>query len=133
MEPAAWGALVPLAVATLVSGLVMSLGTAWGLFHYWVVFKLVITAFCTIILLIYMGTFASMSDAAADPRFALVAVQNPSPIVHAILALLLLLTANVLATYKPLGLTAYGVRMQASLAGERRSSAIPQLPRQVSC
>lgn len=48
MEHAAWLTLVPLAFATLATGLVMSLGTSWGLFrHYWVVFKLVITVFAT--------------------------------------------------------------------------------------
>ena len=52
MEPAAWYVLVPLAVASLLTGLVQSLGTAWGLFrHYWVLFKLVITIFATLVLL----------------------------------------------------------------------------------
>src|SRR5688572_11867948 len=58
MEPAAWLALVPLALAALLSGIVQSLGTTWGLFrHYWVVFKLLITTLATVILLIYMATF----------------------------------------------------------------------------
>ncbi|MGH8933676.1 MAG: hypothetical protein ACRDZO_24355 [Egibacteraceae bacterium] len=39
MEPAAWFVL-PLAIASLLTGLVSSLGTTWGLFrHYWVLFK----------------------------------------------------------------------------------------------
>ena len=58
MAPAAWFVLVPPAHASLLSGILLSLGTAWGLFrHYWVVLKLVITAFSTVILMIYMGTF----------------------------------------------------------------------------
>jgi hypothetical protein len=58
MAPAAWFVLVPLAHASLFSGLVLSLGTPWGLFrHYWVVLKFAITVFATVILLIYMGTF----------------------------------------------------------------------------
>ena len=37
MAPAAWFVLVPLAHASLLSGIALSLGTAWGLFrHYWV-------------------------------------------------------------------------------------------------
>ncbi len=44
MEPAAWWVLVPLAFASLLTGIVQSLGTTWGLFrHYWVLFKLLIT------------------------------------------------------------------------------------------
>ena len=66
MEPAAWLVLVPLAFASLVTGIVMSLGTAWGLFqHYWVVFKLLITVFSTAVLLIYMATFRAMATIAA--------------------------------------------------------------------
>ena len=113
MAPAAWFVLVPLAHASLLSGIALSLGTTWGLFrHYWVVAKLLITVFATVILLIYMGTFRQMAGVAADPVVELAAVRNASPIVHAILALLLLLAATVLAVYKPLGMTAYGRRKQ---------------------
>ena len=111
MAPAAWFVLVPLAHASLLSGIVLSIGTTWGLFRYnWVVLKLGITVFATVILLIYMGTFREMAGVAADPVMDLTAVRNASPIVHAILALLLLLTATGLGVYKPLGMTAYGKR-----------------------
>ena len=113
MAPAGWLVLVPLAHASLLSGIALSLGTAWGLFrHYWVVFKLLITAFSTVILMIYMGTFRQMAGVAADPVVELGLVRNPSPLVHAILALVLLVTATVLAVYKPFGMTPYGVRRQ---------------------
>jgi hypothetical protein len=37
MAPAAWFVLVPLAFASLLTGIVQSLGTEWGVFrHYWV-------------------------------------------------------------------------------------------------
>ena len=109
MAPAAWFVLVPLAHASLLSGIVLSLGTPWGLFrHYWVVLKLCITVFATVILLIYMGTFREMAGVAADPVVDLAAVRNASPIVHATLALILLLAATVLGVYKPFGMTAYG-------------------------
>src|SRR5918992_112144 len=55
MEPAAWFVLVPLAFASLLTGLIQSLGTTWGLFrHYWALFKLVINVVTTIVLLVYM-------------------------------------------------------------------------------
>jgi len=118
MAPAAWFVLVPLAHASLLSGVAISLGTPWGLFsHYWVVAKLVITLFSTVILLIYMGTFRQMAGVAADPVVALGLVRNPSPMVHSILALILLLLATVLGVYKPFGMTEYGKRQQ----GERRT------------
>ena len=104
MAPAAWLVLVPLAHASLLSGIALSLGTPWGLFrHYWVIFKLTITAFSTVVLLIYMGTFRQMTAVAADPVVELGLVRNPSPLVHAVLALVLLVTATVLAVYKPFG------------------------------
>lgn len=111
MAPAAWFVLVPLAHASLHSGIVLSLGTPWGLFrHYWVVLKLCITVFATVILLIYMGTFREMAGVAADPVVDLTAVRNASPIVHSILALVLLVAATVLGVYKPFGTTSYGER-----------------------
>ena len=111
MAPAAWFVLVPLAHASLLSGIALSLGTTWGLFrHYWVVLKLLITVFATVILLIYMGTFRQMAGVAADPAVDVAVVRNASPIVHAVLALILLLAATVLGVYKPLGMTGYGRR-----------------------
>ena len=83
-------ALVPLAHGSLLSGIALSLGTRWGLVrHYWVVAKLVITMSSTVTLLIYMGTFRQMAGVAADPVVELELVRNPSPMVHAILALVL--------------------------------------------
>jgi hypothetical protein len=111
MEPAAWFVLVPLAFASLFTGFVQSLGTTWGLFrHYWVSFKLLMTVFATLILLTYMETFRYMARVAADPRADFSLVRNASPIIHAALALLLLLVATALAVYKPRGLTPYGWR-----------------------
>lgn len=113
MEPTAWFVLVPLAFASLVTGLVQALGTSWGLFrHYWVLFKFVITVFVSIVLLMYMQTFKSMAAVAADPTVDLGVVRNGSPTLHAVLALFVLIVATVLAIYKPRGVTRYGWRKQ---------------------
>jgi len=111
MEPAAWVVLLPMAVASLLTGIVQALGSPWVLFrHYWVVFKLLITLSATIVLLTYMETFRYMARVAADPGADLGAVRNASPMVHASLALLVLLIATVLAVYKPRGMTPHGRR-----------------------
>lgn len=113
MEPAAWLTLVPLAFASLVTGLISSLGTHWGLLrHYWVIFKLVINVVATIVLLIYMETFRLMAAAAGDGRTPLSLVRSSSPLLHSLLALQILLLATVLAVYKPKGMTRYGQRRQ---------------------
>jgi uncharacterized membrane protein len=115
MEPAAWLALVPLAIASLVTGLVSSLSSVWGLFlHYWVLFKLLINLFATAVLLIYTETFRAMAAVAADSSADLTLVRNPSPALHAVLALGALLVATVLAVYKPRGLTPLGQRPRSA-------------------
>jgi uncharacterized membrane protein len=116
MEPAAWFVLVPLAFASLLTGLVQSLATTWGLFrHYWVVFTLLINVVATAVLLLYMETFDATARVAANPSAELGAVRNASPLLHAGVAALLLLVATTLAVYKPRGLTPYGRRKE--LAG----------------
>jgi hypothetical protein len=124
MEPAARSVLVPLAFASLLTGIIQSLVTTWGLFrHYWVVFKFLISIFATVVLLIYLGTFRHMAGVAADATIDLAAVRNSSPALHAVLALLVLLVAIVLAVYKPRGLTPYGQRKQRALL--RRKTGEP--------
>lgn len=113
MEPAAWFVLIPLAVTSLLTGLVQALGTPWGLFrHYWVLFKLLINLFATTVLLVYMRVFRTMADVAADPSTDLHMVRNASPVQHAAMALLLLVVPMVLAVHKPRGMTGYGQRKQ---------------------
>lgn len=113
MEPAGRFVLMPMAFGSLLTGLIQSLGSAWGLFkHYWVIFKLAINVFATVILLMYLETFRFMAGVASDLNAAIGAVRNVSPLLHAILALVLLLIATVLAIYKPRGLTPHGWREQ---------------------
>lgn len=114
MELAARFVLVPLAFASLLTGIVQALGTTWGLFrHYWILFKLLINVVATIVLLLYLQTLSYLADVAADPTLPsddLSGLRNSSPALHAALALLLLLVATVLAVYKPRGMTGYGRR-----------------------
>lgn len=113
MAPAAWMGLVPFAFAALLTGLIQALGTPWGLVrHYWIIGKLLITVVATIILLLYMETFAAMADVASDPSADPDVVRSPSPLLHASAALLLLLVATVLSVFKPRGMTRSGRRQQ---------------------
>ena len=112
MAPAAWFVLVPLAHASLVSGVALSLGTAWGLFrHYWVVFKLLLTVFATLVLLGNLRTVDLLAEMAASP-----ATVNPEglrgQILHAGGGAFVLLVTAILGIYKPRGITAYGWRSE---------------------
>jgi hypothetical protein len=116
MELIGWFALVPLALASLITGLVQALGTTWGLFrHYWVLFKLLINVFATIVLLMYTQTLEHFADVAAEMTSSsgdMSGLRSTSPLLHAGLALLLLLVATTLAVFKPRGMTPYGQRKQ---------------------
>jgi hypothetical protein len=116
MNLTGWAVLVPLSLASLLTGLISSLGSTWGLFrHYWVLFKLAINLVATIVLLLYTQTLASMADAASATTLSgneLRGLRDPSPTLHAAAALLLLLAATTLAIYKPSGMTRYGQRKQ---------------------
>src|SRR5262245_2490379 len=51
MELATWFVILPVIAASLLTGLISSLGTSWGLVRqYWVVVKLILTVFATVVL-----------------------------------------------------------------------------------
>ena len=130
MELTAGCVIVPLAFASLLTGLVQSLGTPWGLFrHYWVLSKLGLSAFATIVLLVKMELIGYAARLAAEtilPRADLRAA-GMQLVVHAAGGLLVLLVPAVLSVYKPRGLTPYGRR---KLGEERTLSQRPCLPSQ---
>lgn len=111
-EPVTWFAIVPLALASLATGLVQSLGTPWGLFrHYWVVFKLLLTVLATIVLMQYTQTVSYFAGVAAVQDSTDLSGLR-SYLVHSGGALLVLLVTTALSVYKPRGLTRYGQRKQ---------------------
>jgi hypothetical protein len=123
-EPITWFVLVPFAVASLLTGLVQSLGTRWGLFrHYWVMFKLLINILATGILLLYTQTVGYLAEVAARPGADVGELRSPTFVPHAGLALLALLIATVLAVYKPRGVTPYGQRKQDEERRARQSDS----------
>lgn len=114
-----WSVIVPLALAALLTGIVQALVTPWGLLrHFWIVFKLVIVAAATLLLLVKTGQIDDLARLAAsgpitDPGLAGV---KASMIAHAAGGLAVLLWATALGTYKPAGLTHRGWRRQQTAA-----------------
>jgi hypothetical protein len=120
-EPITWYALVPLALASLITGIIQSLGTQWGLFrHYWVLFKLVLTILATLVLLQYTQTVTQLADVALE-------TDNPnldclwSYLLHSAGALAVLLVATILSIFKPRGMTPYGWRKRQTRMMEART------------
>jgi hypothetical protein len=107
--------IVPLAFASLLVGIVESLGTMWGLWrYYWVVAKLLLTVFATIVLLLQMDTIGRLADLAADGALSTADLgQQTRLVVHAAGGLLVLLVPVVLSVYKPWGITRYAVRKRS--------------------
>ncbi len=111
----AWFAIVPLALASLLSGVVSSLGSKWGLArHYWILVKLVITILITILLLVHMQPVDILASAAARTTVlsADLGGLRIQMVAYAVAALLALLVLTALSVYKPQGMTRYGWRKQ---------------------
>ena len=105
--------IVPLALASLATGLVSSLGTSWGLLrHWWVIVKLALIVVATVVLVLQLAPIAALADAATEATLTggQMAQARMSLVVHATGGLLVLLATTVLAVYKPRGLTRYGYR-----------------------
>jgi DMSO/TMAO reductase YedYZ heme-binding membrane subunit len=121
MEVIAWYVIVPLALASLLSGLVMSVGTRWGLFRrYWVLISLLLTIIATVVLLVETQTISYFADMAADPTTSGDELRTlGSTLVHSVGGTVVLLVIVVLNVYKPRGMTRYGWRRQQE---ERRAS-----------
>jgi len=131
MEVTGWWVIVPLAIAALLTGLVMSLGTQWGLFrHYWVLISLALTIVCTVVLVLHMPTVSAMASMARQADRAELRALG-GDLLHPGVGLLVLLAITVLNVYKPSGVTPYGWRKQRQVrqALQRRTfSTISRAP-----
>jgi hypothetical protein len=115
MELTGWYVIVPFCLAAMVSGLVMSLGTPWGLFrYYWVLVKFLITVIAILILFGFTQTLGSLRELAANRTLSIDELRslNQSPALHSGGGLVALLVTTILAVYKPWGMTPYGRRKQ---------------------
>jgi hypothetical protein len=111
-EVLGWWVLVPLSLASLVTGVVQGLGTTWGLFrHWWVVFKLAINLVATGLLLLHMQPIQQLAHVAAHGAVGSeLSGLRVQVTVQAALALLVLVAATVLSVVKPAGRTPYAQR-----------------------
>jgi hypothetical protein len=112
MELTGWYAIVPLAVAALATGLVMSLGTPWGLLrHYWVLFTLLLTSLAVVVLVAHMPSVTAGARMAREADAAHLRSLG-GDLMHPGVGLIVLMVVMGLNVYKPQGLTPYGWRKQ---------------------
>ena len=114
--------IVPLCFAALLTGIVQSLGTEWGLFrYYWVLLKLILTVGSTVLLLVHqfmaVARAARLVSAAAAGTMPSVGRLGTELVTKAGLAIVVLIVITTISIYKPWGLTSYG-----------RRKKFPQLP-----
>jgi hypothetical protein len=130
MELTGWYVIVPFCLAAMVTGLVMSLGTTWGLFrYYWVLVKFLITVIAALILFGFTQTLGSLGELAANRTLSIGELRslNRSPALHSGGGLVVLLVTTILAVYKPWGMTRYGRRKQGTV-GQPRPGASTSTP-----
>jgi hypothetical protein len=115
MELIGWFIIVPLSLASLLTGLVQAVGSTWGLLrHWWVLIKLVLTILATIVLLVHMQPIGHLADVVAEATLAGGELRGLriQLIADAGAAVIILLVATTLSVYKPRGMTQYGWRKQ---------------------
>lgn len=104
-------ALVPLAVATVVTGVALALGTKWGLLrHYWVTISFGVTLFAAAILILHLPAVDDLAVAAGNPDTD--ASHLRGDLLHSVGGLVVLTIPLVLNVVKPRGLTRRGWRAQ---------------------
>ena len=104
--------IIPLAIITLITGIILGLGTPWGLFkHWWVVYSLVLTILSVIILLIQFASIRQNAVTAMKESTTSSELKSlGNTLLHSVGGLVVLLLIMILNFYKPNGLTPYGWR-----------------------
>ncbi len=130
MELIGWFVIVPFGIAALLTGLVQSLGTQWGLFrHWWIVVKFLLTIISIAILVRHMQGASHMSHMALGAALSTAdfRAQQIQHLVHPVGGLFVLLAVMALSVFKPWGLTPYGRRKasQTFLPSHPGSNATP--------
>lgn len=98
--------IVTLGLASLLTGLVSSLGTEWGLFrHYWILIKLLVTIPLTLLLLVHTQPVDEMARVVAKTALsgADLSGLRLQLMAYAGAALLVLLLMTALSVFKPRG------------------------------
>lgn len=128
MSVSTWYVILPMALLSLLTGVLQALGTQWGLLkHFWVIFKLLLTVLATAVLLLKMQPISELAEASSSASAwnAQMRQSHLSLLVHAAGGLAILLAATVLAVYKPAGQTPWGTQA----TGQRVSWDANSVPR----
>ncbi|MGH2693163.1 MAG: DUF2269 domain-containing protein [Actinomycetota bacterium] len=128
MELIGWYVIVPLALASWLTGIVMALGTKWGLIrHYWVLLSFVLTTLAAVVLILHMPDVSLLADQAQEAQGDRLATLG-GDLFHPGAGLVVLLAIQVLNVYKPPGMTRYGWRKEQEDRRNRRQQRSELVP-----
>lgn len=120
-----WFVILPACIGALLSGLVQSLSTPWGLFrYYWIAVKLILTILSTLVLLLHMQPISYLAEVASttslsDTDLRALRIQLIADAAAALFVLLIIITVSI---YKPWGKIQYskeGKNAQHNAADQR--------------
>lgn len=116
--------LVPVALATLITGLALSVGTQWGLVrHKWVLVKFVLTVITVLLVAFSMAPGLSEN---ADRAVAGTAVADIDMWIAPLVGTTTYAFMYVISVLKPWGLTLWGRRVRAAKAKAAKAKGRPQ-------
>ena len=107
--------LIPISLTAFTTGVILALGTRWGLVrHWWVLTKFVLTLIPVILIPLSLlpgyRSLAALVDAAPPDQLVEVGTSGPSLVVAAIVSTTMYLTSATLSVFKPWGRTKWGKR-----------------------
>ena len=118
--------IVPFCIASFLTGMVQAIGTKWGLIkHYWIIVKLLLTLFMTLLLFLHLKPIETLSAAAANSSSFSAANESGAAmelIKKAAAAIIGLITVVGISVYKPWGKTKF------ALKGERQTKSVKEFP-----
>jgi hypothetical protein len=110
--------LIPISLLAFTTGVILGLGTKWGLVrHWWVLTKFVLTLVPVFLIpLSLLPGYGELADAvrlAPDGQLADVGSHGSSMVGAAVVSTTMYVTSTVLSVFKPWGRTRWGKRRQA--------------------
>lgn len=122
MEVIAWFVIIPFCISSLLTGLVQSLTTQWGLFkHYWILIKLILTVLATAVLMLHMQPIEYLATVAEQRILNMDELRGLRVrlIADASVAIFVLLVAMALSVYKPFGRIQFAIGSSVSASGKQ--------------
>ena len=130
MELIGWYAIVPFCIAALITGLVQSYISPWGLFrYYWVTVKFILTILSTIILFVHMKPISYVASVAMETTLNQLDLRKLriQLLADAGAAMLVLLIIIALSVYKPWGKIKSGRNQQSRISTFEASKQLKSL------